>query len=49
MSGPWERLWWISRLGVDDDYIVSIEFIEPIHDEYYIAICFPKENFVRTV
>lgn len=35
--------------ALEDDNIVSIELIEPIHDEYYIAVCFPKENFVRTV
>lgn len=28
--------------ALEDDYIVSIELIEPINDEYYIAVCFPK-------
>ena len=33
----------------EDDYIVSIELTEPIYDEYYIAVCFPKVNFIRAV
>ncbi|MCI6169353.1 MAG: hypothetical protein MR678_05365 [Muribaculaceae bacterium] len=35
--------------AIDSDYIVAIELSEPINDEYYVAVCFPKSDFQETV
>lgn len=31
--------------AIESDYIIAIELVKPINDEYYISICFPKNDF----
>jgi hypothetical protein len=31
--------------AIESDYIIAIDLDEPINDEYYVSICFPKSDF----